>query len=654
MAFVRRGVWAAAAAVCVVAHGAAAAPPPASAFGRVPAVVDAEISPNGQRVAILGGTSEQRIISIATIDQPGLPILQLGSVEATRLRWAGDGFVIASVAYWEKSDAQRSYRIERHIAVTPEAKAVSRFFDNLTTTQFLANGQPIAGVTAGASPRIIVNDLVESLGAQGTMNTRMKRKGLENASVRALWSIDPATGKGRVVERGDPDTQGWEVDLAGEARIRRDVDELTHRRAIFGRAKGKSQWTQLWAEGPAGPEYHVLGYSDPDDAVYLEKDGKIVRRRLADGGEESVSDSGTAAQLIWDTYRNTVAGVASGSDRVSTQWLDPEVGAAHGVMSRAFKGKDVSLAGWSIDRQRFMARVAAPSSPGVWYLYDRARKEISPLGAEYPELEGVTLGTTRWTSYKARDGLEIPAFVTVPPGAAPKSKLPLIVLPHGGPAARDSFDFDFIAQFLATRGYVVLQPQFRGSAGFGPAFQEAGKGEWGGKMQTDLLDGIAALTATGEIDSGRVCIVGASFGGYAALAGATLHPDAYKCAASIAGISDLGQLVTEEARLFGRSIAGFDELREELGVADRGKLEATSPARHAAAAKAPILLIHGDQDTVVLPAQSMRMANELKAVGKPYDLVILQNENHYLTRSATRIQLLETLERFLAKNLPVN
>ncbi|MBU1378461.1 MAG: S9 family peptidase [Alphaproteobacteria bacterium] len=640
--------------LCGVAAQSSAAPPPASAFGRVPAVVEAEISPDGQRIAILGGTSEQRVISIATIDQPGLPVLQLGAVEATRLRWAGDAFVIASVAYWEKTDGQRSYRIERHIAVTPQAKAVSRFFDNLTTSQFLANGQPIAGVTADAPSRVLITDLVESLGAQGTMNTRLKRKGLENASVRALWSIDPATGKGRVVERGDPDTQGWDVDLSGEARVRRDIDELSHRREIFGRAKGKSQWTQLWAESPTGPEYRLLGYADPDDAVYLEKDGKIVRRKLADGVEEPVSDGGFSMRLVWDTYRNSVAGIVSGADQPTAQWLDAEVGAAHGVLARAFKGKDVSLAGWSKDRTRFIARVASPSSPGAWYLYDRARKEVSPLGEEYPELQGVALGTTRWITYKARDGLEIPAYVTIPAGAAPRSKLPLIVLPHGGPAARDGFDFDYIAQFFASRGYAVLQPQFRGSAGFSREFREAGKGEWGGKMQTDLLDGVAALTATGEVDSGRVCIVGASFGGYAALAGASLHPDAYRCAASIAGVSDLGQLIAEEARLFGRSVAGFDELREELGVADRGKLEAMSPALHAAAVKVPVLLIHGDQDTVVLPAQSQRMANALKAVGKPYELVILENENHYLTKSATRTQTLEVLERFLAKNLPVN
>ncbi|TAL35254.1 MAG: S9 family peptidase, partial [Phenylobacterium sp.] len=157
-----------------------------------------------------------------------------------------------------------------------------------------------------------------------------------------------------------------------------------------------------------------------------------------------------------------------------------------------------------------------------------------------------------------------------------------------------------------------------------------------------------------EIDATRVCIVGASFGGYSALAGAALHPDAYRCAASIAGIGDLGLFLSEEARLYGRASAGFEDLRSQLGASDGDKILAMSPARHVAAIKAPILLIHGDKDTVVLPSQSQLMADRLKAAGKPHELVILADENHYLTRTATRIQTLEALERFLAKNLPVN
>jgi dipeptidyl aminopeptidase/acylaminoacyl peptidase len=629
---------------------AMAAPPPASAFGRIPAVVDAELSPSGQRIAILGGAADQRILSIATIDQPGLPILQLGDVEVVNLTWAGDAYVLAKVAYWEKVDAKRSYRLERHIAVTPEAKAVSRFLDTRSTFAFMAT-QPLLGVT-NSPPRALVLELTSTTGATGTMDTRMKRKEADVAL--AVWSVDPATGAGKLVQKGDADTITWEVDSAGEPRVRLDVDAISHRFQVFGRPKGKAQWSLVHAATDFDGRRAYYGYSEPDEAIYLMTDQGLVKKGLADGAEEKFADSAPSLELVWDPHRNTAVGVASGLEVASVKWLDPEVGAAHGLLGRAFKGKAVDLTGWSQDRTRFIARVASPNTPPVWYLYDKTRKEVSPLAEAYPELKGVELGTTRWITYKARDGLEIPAYLTLPPATAPGAgKRPLIVLPHGGPRTRDTYDFDYTAQFLASRGYAVLQPQFRGSWGFGEAFLKAGQGEWGGKMQTDLLDGIAAAAARGEVDASRVCIVGGSFGGYAALAGVSLHPEAYRCAVAIAGIADLGQLLQEENRLYGRESAGMEELREELGAADKAKLAAMSPTQNVGAIRAPVLLIHGDKDTVVQVAQSERMADLLKAAGKPHKLLVLPDENHYFTKAANRTRMLEAMEAFLAKNLPV-
>ncbi len=639
-----------AAAALISAASVQAAPPPASAFGRIPAVVDAELSPSGQKIAILGGAADQRILSIATIDQPGLPILQLGDVEVVNLTWAGDAYVLAKIAYWEKVDAKRSYRLERYIAVTPEAKAVSRFFDNRISGSYMAT-QPLLGVTSNP-PRALVLDLAASTGAAGTMDSRMKKK--DAGESFSVWSVDPANGQGKLVQKGDVDTANFEVDSAGEARVRLDIDSINDRFSIYGRPPGKSQWAVVHAGADFESRRDYYGYSEADQAVYLMTDQGLVRKRLADGTVEKFADSAPSLSLVWDEHRRTAVGVSSGLEMPAVRWLDPDVGAAHGLLSRAFKGKSVEMAGWSADRNRFIARVGGPNAPDVWYLYDKARKEVSPLAEAYPELKGAELGKTRWITYKARDGLEIPAYLTLPPGSAPAgAKRPLIVLPHGGPETRDTYDFDYLAQFLATRGYAVLQPQFRGSWGFGDAFRKAGRGEWGGKMQTDLVDGVAAAAATGEIDASRVCIVGASFGGYAALAGATLHPDAYRCAVSIAGISDLGQLILEENRLYGRESAGMEELRDELGAADKTRLVAMSPARNAAAVRAPVLLIHGDKDTVVQAAQSERMAEALKAAGKPHELMILTDENHYFTKAANRTRMLEAIEAFLAKNLPV-
>jgi dipeptidyl aminopeptidase/acylaminoacyl peptidase len=439
------------------------------------------------------------------------------------------------------------------------------------------------------------------------------------------------------------------VDSSGEARVRLDHGPV----GIYVRAKGESEWRPLVFRGNEAPAFY--GYSEPTDAIYLRRGGQLELRRLADGSSQTIHEGKEELSLVWDRHRNAAVALETGDERPQLKWFDAELGAIHGILSRALKGRDVALTGWSEDRARFVARASAPGAPPSWYLYDRTRKEISPLGDEYPELKGVAMGSTRWITYKARDGLEIPAYVTLPPGAPAKNgKLPLVVMPHGGPHTRDIYDFDYLAQFLATRGYAVLQPQFRGSSGFGDDFAKAGKGEWGGKMQTDLQDGVAALAAAGDVDPQRVCIVGASFGGYAALAGATLYPDAYRCAASIAGISDLGQLILEEGRLYGRDSGAAQALREDLVSTDREKVLAISPARHVTAARVPILLIHGDKDTVVLIGQSKRMAEALRAAGKDFEFIVLENENHYLTRTATRTQTLEALEKFLAKNLPVN
>jgi dipeptidyl aminopeptidase/acylaminoacyl peptidase len=635
-------------ALATLAGAAHAAPPPATAFGRVPAVVDTAISPDGRRVALLGGTSEQRYVSIATIDDPNMPALALGDAEAVGLSWAGNDHVLARMAYWRSEGPRLAYRFERNVSINTQGQAVSRLLESDAFSQYLVT-QPVLGVVAGPPASVYVLGLTP-IEANSGMDTRIKRKGTEGWAY-ALMKVDPATGKGVRVEKGDSDTIRWELNPAGEAKVRLDIDELTHKFEVYARS-GARAWTQIWQGGDYESRRQYLGYSAPEDAIYLAKDGRIVRKALAGGGEQPVGQplNGVSPKMLWDPHRVAPVAIVGGTEKPVYEWLDADLGATHAALAKAFKGKDVSLTDWSADRTRFLVRVSSPASPGVRYLFDKTRKELSPLGEEYPELKDAALGQTSWITYKARDGLEVPAYLTLPPGLPAGAKPPLIVLPHGGPTARDNFDFDYIAQFLATRGYAVLQPQFRGSWGFGAAFENAGAGEWGGKMQTDLLDGIAAVAD--KADASKVCVVGASFGGYAALAGATMHPDAYKCAASIAGVADLGLLLEQLWRTSGDDSAGIGELRAMLGAADKGKLNATSPALLVSKATAPILLIHGDEDTIVAPQQSQVMANALKAAGKPVEYVVLAGENHYMTRSATRTQMLQALETFLAKQLP--
>jgi dipeptidyl aminopeptidase/acylaminoacyl peptidase len=277
-----------------------------------------------------------------------------------------------------------------------------------------------------------------------------------------------------------------------------------------------------------------------------------------------------------------------------------------------------------------------------------------PLTPARPDIAAGQVGPTRMFAYKGADGTPLEGVLTLPPARTAKA-LPLVVMPHGGPLyANDEVGFDWWAQAFAAQGYAVLQPNYRGSGGHGLAFVHAGYGEWGRKMLTDMSDGVAALAAQGMIDPRRVCIVGASYGGYAALAGVTLQHGIYRCAVSYAGVADLPALEwwdldrngddNEMIRYWRTAVKGDDRAAPALG--------AISPARHADAADAPILLIHGKHDTVVPIEQSRKMKGALEGAHKPVELIELPGQDHWLSDEAARIQMLKASVEFVEKNNP--
>jgi dipeptidyl aminopeptidase/acylaminoacyl peptidase len=314
------------------------------------------------------------------------------------------------------------------------------------------------------------------------------------------------------------------------------------------------------------------------------------------------------------------------------------------------RARELSVESTSWDYRRMIIYAESPDVPGRYYLYEPGTESLRLLGVTYPELDEQPLSPMRPVRYKARDGLEIPGYLSLPPGSGlrPATPLPAVVMPHGGPYVRDFAAFDPLVQLLTSRGYAVLQMNYRGSTGYGAEFQAAGQRQWGKAMQDDVTDGTAWLVAEGIADPARICIVGWSYGGYAALMGAAKEPDRYRCSVSIAGVADLRRLVESSNKyLYGRVSTRF------IGDAwrDRKDLTENSPARRASAIRVPVLLAHGTKDRVVDPDQSRMMAAALKSAGRSFEYIELKDADHSVTQMPQRQQLFDAVDRFLGQYL---
>jgi dipeptidyl aminopeptidase/acylaminoacyl peptidase len=352
-----------------------------------------------------------------------------------------------------------------------------------------------------------------------------------------------------------------------------------------------------------------------------------------------------------DPISHRMIGGITVDDQSKYVFFDPELRSRWHAVVDAFPDERVKLVSSSADMMQFVVRVDGPVNGYRYSLINMHTDRAMQVGYVYDGLED-SLETQRIT-YEAADGLKIPAYLTLPAGKS-RSRLPLVVLPHGGPAARNTAEFDWWAQAIAAEGYAVLKPNYRGST-VSQSFTAAGYGQWGRKMQTDLSDGVRYLAKQGIIDPARVCIVGASYGGYAALAGVTLDPGIYRCAVSVAGLSDLKRMLQWEAlrERYGDHIASryWDRYMAVTGPNDPA-LDAISPIKHIGRVNVPVLLIHGRDDAVVPYEQSEAMFKALTQASKKVELVTLKKEDHWLSRAETRLLMLQKSIAFLKVNNP--
>lgn len=346
-----------------------------------------------------------------------------------------------------------------------------------------------------------------------------------------------------------------------------------------------------------------------------------------------------AGPLIQDSRSRRLLGVRYVAEREEQRFFDASAARLQTELDRALPDATNLVAGMSADAQLRLVQSSSDTDPPSWYLHDVQAGSVALVGHQYPELEDVELVPTRAVTYSARDGQRIPAYLTV---SASRRVLSAVVLPHGGPETRNALGFDPLVQFLAAQGHAVLQMNFRGSFGYGAGFAAAGVGQWGAVIHNDITDGARWLVAQKLVDPARMCIVGQSFGGYAALLGAARESQWYACAASYAGISDLLALSQYAQRL--QSAAVWNE---RLGTNTQA-LWQMSPMTKVRAIEIPILLMHGRNDPVVPVSQSRRLARELRAEGKSHRYLERVDCDHELTIESCRVEFFTELQRFLS------
>lgn len=390
-------------------------------------------------------------------------------------------------------------------------------------------------------------------------------------------------------------------------------------------------------------EMYFSAYHEDRLAVFSTDltDPKLTRKLILADKKYDISGS-----LIYDAAEKNVIGI-TGLENGGTHFIDSELAKIQSRINKALPNTQNYLYSLTSDKNKFIVFSTSATESGTYYLGQRSPLKLEAIAFKYKNLSPEFLSPVTQIEYKARDGLSIEAFLTLPQGK-PAKNLPTLMFPHGGPIARDNAAFDYWSQFFANKGYAVLQMNFRGSSGQGLAHRNAGLAKWGKEMQDDVEDGARYLIEQGIADQKSIAIVGASYGGYAALMGAVKTPDFYRCAISVAGVSNVYELVLDE-RAFWMS---YNVVDEQIGTGAK-HLKDISPVNHADKVKVPILLIHGEDDRQVDIKHSLQMRDNLLKAGKKVEFLSLPAEDHYLSNEKNRVDTFKAMDAFLDKCLPI-
>jgi len=635
------------AATLVLAAAEARAAPPLDVYGKLPGIEDVAMSPSGDcyaMIALVGDSRKLLVFSGGAV----IAAAEVGKAKVREIWWAGEDHVLVEISATAFLGLDFTIDRDELVGVTSLNVRTGKL------TPIFANDVQIAQSVWGVYGEAQIAGHWYGYFGGVTFETTKDpndvylRNGLQYPD---LYQVDLDTGHAHMVAHGSETIDGWLVGPDGAVIAHQTYDPRSQYWTVEAGGVGGKLLDSGHAPfgGPGvsrGRTADAILVSGPDDAS---KDGQSQEISLATGKASPVPDSETFAGTLTDRETGLWIGVVKEGDRPETSLFDPLMDARAKGTRKAFPAdQNVRFEGWNRDFSRLIVFTTGAGDPGTYWIVDIKKGTADPFGYQYPAIGDADVGPIRMVDWKAADGLPLQGVLSLPPDR-PAKDLPVVVLPHGGPEARDYPVFNWWAQAFASQGYAVFQPNFRGSSGYGVKFRDAGFGEFGRKMQTDVSDGLSELAREGVVDPKRACIVGGSYGGYAALAGVTLQHGLYRCSVAVAGISDLDAFMSyvsvKDNGWFG---PGGRYFRSFVGAHPND----VSPIRFASRADAPILLIHGKDDTVVPFDQSQRMEAALKAAGKPVQLVVMPNEDHWLSREETRELMLKSAVAFVEANDP--
>lgn len=618
-------------------------PLPVSAFASLPAIKQVKLSPNGKSIAsIVRSTIDNKTVSVLTLldlkTNQTQSLLHTDNSKFTFgwIRWANNHQILISSNFPDYRDTTQTLET-RLLVLNVDTKEVRNVWpkDLINGFEFTPQLQ-----------NIIVDMLPDD-----EHHILMELDGVIKNSTK-IYKVSLNKVKVKAIQRSKQYGRNWMVDRQENVRIITHLKDTTYQ--ILHRFNDEQDWSPLWEfEVFSDEAVRPLGFDQDANTLYMQalhnNYGAIFKVDLSDPmlKKELVAFKDgydLSGDLIYSKKRGRVIGIMSNHGQGNTYW-DSSFKKLQAGINQTLPDTFNILYSVSADETRALILSYNDTHAGTYYLIDRKKGEIKTIARKYSELKPSFMAEKQSISYQARDGLLIKGYLTLPLEHQQGQKYPTVVFPHGGPISHDGKGFDYWTQFLANRGYAILQMNFRGSSGYGHDFMKAGLKSWGLAMQDDVEDGTQWLIKQGYSDANNICILGASYGGYAALMGLVKAPQLYQCAISFAGVMDQDLLIRNSLRYRHSKIT-----KKQIG-SDQNMLKARSPLYNVDKITKPVLLIHGDQDRSVSVWHSRNMQDEMEKQEKDSTYIELKNGSHYLSINQNRLATFEAIEGFLGSHL---